>query len=109
MLHVTNGDSVVHSFRDGGLRGTYLPWRDVLHDGAVPRRATLEEMSDVRAKEIHGLGGYGDYDSLRADFASRDATLAGFRDHEEGVLWFEHDLYDQLQPLRILHWCSPHD
>jgi hypothetical protein len=109
MLHVTNGDSVVHSFRDGGIAGTYLPWRDVLHDGAVPRRETLEQMSDVRAKEINRLGGDGDYDSLRAEFARRDATLAAFRDHEEVVLWFEHDLYDQLQLLQILWWFSGQD
>src|SRR5436190_4102442 len=66
-------------------------------------------MSDVRAKEIHKLGGYGDYDSLRAEFATRDATLAGFRDHDEVVLWFEHDLYDQLQLLQILDWFSRQD
>ena len=109
MLHITNGDSVVHSFRDGGIPGTYLPWRDVLHDGAVPQRETLEQMSDVRAKEINRLGGYGDYDSLRAEFARRDATLAAFRDHDEVVLWFEHDLYDQLQLLQILDWFSKQD
>src|SRR6185436_9413479 len=62
-------------------------------------------MSDVRAKEISELGGYGDYDGLRADFARRDATLAGFREHDEVVLWFEHDLYDQLQLLQILGCC----
>ena len=109
MLHVTNGDSVVHSFREGGIAGTYPPWRDVLHDGAVPRRETLEQMSDVRAKEINRLGGYGDYDSLRAEFARRDATLAAFRDHDEVVLWFEHDLYDQLQLLQILDWFARQD
>ena len=109
MLHVTNGDSVVHSFRDGGIAGTYLPWRDVLHDGAVPHRETLEQMSDVRAKEINRPGGYGDYDSLRAEFAKRDATLASFREHDETVLWFEHDLYDQLQLLQILDWFSRQD
>src|SRR6476646_4988213 len=109
MLHVTNGDSVVESWRSVGFPGEYLPWRDVLHDGAVPRRDTLEQMSDVRAKEIHQLGGYGDYKSLRADFAKRDAALAAFREHDEVVLWFEHDLYDQLQLLQILDWFSRQD
>jgi hypothetical protein len=36
------------------------------------------------------------------DFAPRDSTLDGFRDHEEVVLWFEHDLYDQLQLIQLL-------
>src|ERR1041384_3273164 len=99
MLHITNGDSVVESFRDGGMPGTYLPWRDVLHDGAVPQRQTLRALSDVRAKEIAHLGGDGDYNAIRAEFAKRDETLEAFYEHDEVVLWFEHDLYDQLQLL----------
>src|SRR3954464_9537428 len=109
MLHVTNGDSVVHSFRDGGMPGVYLAWRDVLHDGAVPQCDSLDAMSDVRANEIARLGGSGDYRALRAEFAQRDATLGAFRGHDEVVLWFEHDLYDQLQLLQILDWFSRQD
>ena len=109
MLHVTNGDSVVHSWRSVGLPGVYLPWRDVLHDGAVPQRDTLEQMSDVRAGEIARLGGESGYAALRAAFATRDATLASFRDHDEVVLWFEHDLYDQLQLLQLLDYFSRQD
>jgi|SRR5579864_6263256 len=109
MLHVTNGDSVVHSFRDGGMPGVYLPWRDVLHDGTVPQRASLDAMSDVHASEIAHLGGYGDYSAVRAEFSKRDATLAAFREHDEVVLWFEPDLYDQLQLLQILDWFSRRD
>jgi hypothetical protein len=109
MLHVTNGDSVVEGFKQGGIPGTYLPWRDVLHDGAVPHRDSLEALSDVRAREIAHLGGDGDYDEFRAGFAERDATLSAFRDHDEVVLWFEHDLYDQLQLLQILDWFSKQD
>ena len=109
MLHITNGDSVVHSFRDGGIPGTYLPWRDVLHDGAVPHRDSLEALSDIRAREIARLGGDVNYDECRAGFAARDAALTAFRDHDEVALWFEHDLYDQLQLLQILDWFSKQD
>src|SRR3954470_18697536 len=111
MLHVTNGDSVVESWRSIGLPGVYLPWRDVLHDGAVPQRDTLEALSDVRARELTrgGFGTEADHASMRAAFASRDATLTAFRDHDEVVLWFEHDLYDQLQLLQILDWFSRQD
>jgi hypothetical protein len=111
MLHVTNGDSVVTSFRDGGIPGAYLPWRDVLHDGAVPHRDSLEAMSDVRARELTRLGYFDEHelDTPRAEFAERDAALTAFRDHDEVVLWFEHDLYDQLQLLQILDWFSTQD
>ena len=114
MLHVTNGDAVVAGFREGGIPGVYLPWRDVLHDGAVPQCDSLEGLSDVRARELLriGLGSSGndaDYERMRAGFAERDAALSAFRDHDEVVLWFEHDLYDQLQLLQILDWLSRQD
>ena len=109
MLHVTNGDSVLMGFREGGIPGTYLAWRDVLHDGPVPEIASLEALSDVRARFLSEFGGEGDYAELRAGFAERDRTLAGFREHDETVLWFEHDLYDQLQLLQILDWLSRQD
>ena len=47
--------------------------------------------------------------AVRAGFGERDRTLAAFREHEETVLWFEHDLYDQLQLLQILDWLSRQD
>lgn len=86
MLHVTNGDSVLAGFRDGGIAGTHLGWRDVLHDGAVPQAESLEALSDIRARVRSEFGGEGDYAGMRAAFAERDRTLAGFRDHDETVL-----------------------
>jgi len=106
MLHITNGDSVVHSFRDGGIPGAYLPWRDVLHDGPVPQCASLEALSDIRARQFAGPG---EYEHVREEFGNRDRTLARFADFEEVVLWFEHDLYDQLQLLQILDFFSRQD
>ena len=35
--------------------------------------------------------------------------MAGFRAHDETVLWFEHDLYDQLQLLQLLAWFAEQD
>ena len=32
--------------------------------------------------------------------------LEDFRKFEEVVLWFEHDLYDQLQLIQLLDWFS---
>jgi hypothetical protein len=39
---------------------------------------------------------------LRAALGVRDAALAAWRDHDEVVLWFEHDLYGQLQLFQVL-------
>src|SRR5947209_6066525 len=96
MLHITNGESVTGTFRQVRFPGTYLAWNDVLHDGPVPQTDTLSDLSDIRAQALAGFG-CGDYEKLRAGFTARDQTLAGFRQHQDVVLWFEHDLYDQLQ------------
>jgi hypothetical protein len=107
VLHVTNGDEAVTRFREGGIGGEHLPWRDVLHDGPVPMTSTLEELSEIRSRSIAAFS-WGAYAELRAAFARRDAALRRCGEHEEIVLWFEHDLYDQLQLLQLLAWFARH-
>lgn len=101
MLHITNGDSVVAGFRAASLAGEFLAWRDPLHDGPVPAAPDLPALSAIRAQALADFG-WGTMAALCEDFAQRDATLLAFREHDEVVLWFEHDLYDQLQLLQLL-------
>ncbi|HEX4602422.1 MAG TPA: hypothetical protein VH724_00365, partial [Candidatus Angelobacter sp.] len=108
MLHITNGESVTGTFRQVRFPGIYLAWNDVLHDGPVPQTETLPELSDVRARALAGFG-CGDPEKLRAGLAARDRTLEDFRKHQDVVLWFEHDLYDQLQLLQLLDWFNAQD
>ncbi|HEY1940040.1 MAG TPA: DUF1835 domain-containing protein [Candidatus Angelobacter sp.] len=108
MLHITNGESVTGTFRQVRFPGTYLAWNDVLHDGPVPQTETLNDLSEIRAQALVSFGG-GDYEKLRAAFTARDQTLANFRKHQDVVLWFEHDLYDQLQILQLLDWFEQQD
>jgi len=105
MLHVTNGDHAVTQLRAAGIEGDVLPWRDVLHDGPVPDGLSEEELRAVRADFIAGDGSAA-RETIQREFAERDASLERFRDHDEVVLWFEHDLYDQLQLLQLLDWFS---
>jgi|SRR5579862_806940 len=100
-LHVTNGDSVLYLFRKAGITGTHLAWRDALNEGPVPAGLSLEETSDVRALYASERG-YGNPIKIIHDFQRRDATLRKAETFEEIVLWFEHDLYDQLQLIQIL-------
>jgi hypothetical protein len=108
MLHITNGDSVSRTLRLTGLRGTILTWKDILHEGPTPTGLTLEEMSQIRAQFLADCA-LGSYEEVLADFLHRDATLAQFATHQEVILWFEHDLYDQLQLIQLLDWFSSQD
>ena len=108
MLHITNGDCAAKLIGACGIGGDVLPWRDVLHEGPVPAGLELRELSRVRASYIADQG-WGELAEVQGRFHERDRTLADLGRHEEVVLWFEHDLYDQLQILQILDWMGMHE
>jgi hypothetical protein len=105
MLIITNGDSALGAMDAAGVPGDKLAWRDVLHDGPVPAGLELDELSEVRAHFI-ASSGWGRPDVVRRQFIERDATLEESLSQDEVVLWFEHDLYDQLQLFQLLDWFS---
>ncbi|MDH3326883.1 MAG: hypothetical protein OEM38_09230 [Gammaproteobacteria bacterium] len=107
-LNVTNGDSVIQIMQQAGIGGDLLPWRDVLHEGPVPAGLSLQEMSEVRVKFIANQN-WAKLDEVREWFHYRDNLLSNFRNYERVVLWFEHDLYDQLQIIQILTWFASQD
>jgi hypothetical protein len=100
-LHVTNGDSVLYVFKKAGILGTHVAWRDALHEGPVPSGLSLEATSAVRTR-YRAERGYGNPIKINHDFEARDAELRRAGAFREVVLWFEHDLYDQLQILQAL-------
>jgi hypothetical protein len=67
----------------------------------VPAGLSLEELSRVRGSYLASRG-LGAPIKLLHDLEARDATLRRAATFDEVVLWFEHDLYDQLQILQIL-------
>lgn len=107
ILHITNGDSAADIIGVCGLGGNVLPWRDPMHHGPFLPGLSLDEISRVRIdylngalsspyESVHSLGQHG--------FSERDAILASAPEYKEVVLWFEHDLLDQLQLLQLLDW-----
>ncbi len=108
MLHVTNGDAA-GALLSNLFSGEVLPWRDVLHEGPVHAGLSPEQLSAERAAFI-AAAGWGPLAEVREAFQHRDRVLGAAASHDEIVLWFEHDLYDQLQLIQVLDWfsASPH-
>lgn len=101
LLHVTNGDIVASMLSDSPLSGSVLSWKDVLHEGPVPARLSPAALRERRARWMAGRG-WAPYSRILGDFAARDRRLEEASTATEIVLWFEHDLYDQLQLIQIL-------
>ena len=101
-LHITNGDHAIERLKAAGIAGDMLAWKDVLHEGPVPGRLGFAQLRETRARFIADRGWAG-ADVVRRELEERDALLDECGNRTEVVLWFEHDLYDQLQLLQILH------
>lgn len=104
-LIITNGDSAAATIKQANIDAEILPWRDILHDGPVPNGKTLQALSEIRARFI-AHSGWGNFQEIQEQFTSRDKHLQSALSHQEVILWFEHDLYDQLQLWQLLSWFS---
>jgi hypothetical protein len=100
MLHVTNGSVFLSRLHDLGVPGRIVPWDDVLHEGPVPGGLGLPELRRRRAEFL--AINWGDVADIERGLASRDQAVIEAAEGDEIVLWFEHDLYDQLHVLQVL-------
>jgi len=96
-LHISNGDAT--DVPGTGLARRVVYWRDILHEGPV-LEVPPTELRRIRVDYLathHGV----DHAGTMRQFTERDQALEANRDGEY-VLWFEADLYDQLQLTEIL-------
>ena len=105
MLHITNGDIVAGKLREARLPGDVAVSADVLYEGPCPTTADVAEFRETRARYLADAG-YAPYDEALETLVRWDAALHAARGENEVVLWFEHDLFDQLQLLRLLAWFA---
>lgn len=103
-LIYTNGDSASSKIEELKLADKVVPWRDILHEGPVEGHMPLAKRSETRAKFIQDFDG-GDPSEILKGFKERDKTLFYLNEYSKVELWFEHDLYDQLQLLQILDFA----
>jgi hypothetical protein len=71
----------------------------------VDSSLSLNALSKQRARFISERG-WGDFAHVSGDFAERDRVIQHLDYFDEVVLWFEDDLYDQLQLIQLLDFFS---
>src|SRR6266576_2054770 len=105
MLHIHNGDSSAGTAKKTSIPGEHLAWREALVCGPAPGGLTEQNFLDVRAR--HLAEAYGARaDKCAFELRAQHEALAAYSDHEEVVLWFEHDLFCQVQLIYLLHWFA---
>ena len=103
-LIITNGDSAAALLAEAGYQDTILPWRDILHEGPIPD-ADDDLFGLIRSKYL-AENDQDDAEEILSDFKDRLTLLRDHNRFERIELWFEHDLYDQLQILQSLDMLS---
>jgi len=107
LLHVANGTCTTEIIRAAGIPGALSLWADPLYEGPVPGGLTDEDLLGVRERFLSGpdeVSDAADVNSLRAWRAAIDRHES----YDELVLWFEHDLFDQLNLIQLLTWIRGH-
>ena len=105
MLHIHNGDSSAGTAKKSNMPGEHLAWREALICGPVVRGLTEAEWRTLRAR--HLAEAYNrKFKDCEKDLREQQEALARFCDHEEVVLWFEHDLFCQLHLIYLLDWFA---
>jgi hypothetical protein len=102
-LHVANGTSTTNTIEAAGIPGILSIWADPLHDGPVPGGLSDAELLEVRARFL------GDpltpADPVN-DLREWRAVMLRVETYDELVLWYEYDLFDQLNLLQLLTWID---
>ena len=108
MLHIHNGDSAAKTARKSNIPGEHLAWREALVCGPAPGGLPSDEFRRVRAR--HLAEAYGaKLEKSEQELRGQEEILSRFSDHEEVVLWFEHDLFCQVQLIYLLDWFARHE
>jgi hypothetical protein len=99
ILHIANGHATSGLIELSDLPGRTQVWADPLNEGPVPGNVSDDELLMIRARFLASQPDASDVaDDLRRwrDAVDDDAG------YDELVLWFEHDLFDQLNLVQLL-------
>lgn len=108
MLHIHNGDSAAATAKKSDIPGEHLAWREALVCGPAPGDLSPAEFRQVRAQ--HLADAYGaNLEKTVQELLAQEEKLARFSDHEEVVLWFEPDLFGQVQLIYLLDWFAQNE
>ena len=97
-LHITNGDSAGDKLRRI-VKGTVSITADPLHEGPAPP-VDGDAWYEVRARFLANSDAT--HEDIKTTLASWDRAIVDGYGAGDIVLWFEHDLFDQLALIRTL-------
>lgn len=101
-LHIVNGDAFGDKLRASGIDGDILVWRESLYEGPIGILMSDSVLLSIRASYMNSRHGIPE-ETFKSFTLQQEIALDKLaEDTEEVILWFEHDLFDQLMLCYLL-------
>lgn len=105
ILHILNGDGMVRGFRESKIEGDYVVWKEALMTGPTPIGLTTQQWEEMRAEYLSSA--YKEDKAIcKKELVQQREKLKDFSSYEEVVLWFEADLFCQINFLYLINWFA---
>lgn len=106
-LHITNGDNFTQRLRDLNFKGKIITWREMLCEGKTETNVGSEAFWKTRFDFLHK-----NYNVSKSWFVEKTLkeyrSLCNHKQEDEIVLWFEYDLFCQINMLAVISWLKTH-
>ncbi len=103
-LHILNGDATRPEFDRASIDGEVIVWREVMVEGPVTEDIRSEGFWEARRQYVEGT--YGAPGKYQDTFMTQLQQLDDASQYEEVVLWFEFDLFCQINMLACLAYLQ---
>ena len=106
-LHITNGDSTTQYLQKLNFKGEIITWREMLCEGKTTTDVGSENFWKTRFDFFQNS--YKVTKKKFIDFTVKEyRNLCNQKQQEEIVLWFEYDLFCQVNMLAVISWLKRH-
>nr|WP_297788733.1 DUF1835 domain-containing protein [uncultured Allomuricauda sp.] len=107
LLHITNGDSFTSRLQSLQFKGDVITWREMLCEGKTLSTVGSESFWKTRFEFLNK-----NYKVSKSWFIEKTLkeyrSLCNHKQQDQIVLWFEYDLFCQINMLAVISWLKQH-
>jgi hypothetical protein len=105
ILHITNGDSTTKYLQKLNLSGEFITWREMLCEGKTVTDVGSESFWKTRFDFLKDS--YKISKKIFVEYTLKEyRNLCNKKNSEEIILWFEYDLFCQINMIAVISWLK---
>ncbi len=102
-LHICNGESALHQLTAAKINGTYSVWNEMLCEGPLHPQILSKEFLKIRKAFFKSR-----YQISESEYNEKTIShfklITNFNEYPKLVLWFEYDLFCQVNLIALLSY-----